>query len=293
MVSVGGSISYGGTRGDGFQSDIDANEVMGSVFGVLHGSHGYVDLILGAGSSSFDITRVVPIGTNNRHETGNTSASHFAAELGGGLSFGDENFHHGPFASIAWQQVNVRDYQEDSLDSTAMWFDEFDRESTIGRIGYQAEGNAGRLHPFGRIAWAKQNETDPTSITAGSNTMNGHFTFDGFIPSEDWAEAELGLGFQINDRTHMNASYRARLSDDNQDFDALALDFRWEFANAAPAPEPAPVVETTCSDLDDDSDGINNCDDKCPGSTAGEPVGADGCAVPAPEPEPEPKPFRN
>jgi hypothetical protein len=39
--------------------------------------------------------------------------------------------------------------------------------------------------------------------------MNGHFSFFGFTPSEDWAEAELGLGFQLNDRTDMNVSYRA------------------------------------------------------------------------------------
>jgi uncharacterized protein YhjY with autotransporter beta-barrel domain len=82
--------------------------------------------------------------------------------------------------------VSVNGYEEDSLDSTSMWFSDVDRESTVGRIGYQAEGNAGSLHPFGRVPWAKQNDTGPTSVTAGSNTMNGHFTFYGFTPSEDW-----------------------------------------------------------------------------------------------------------
>jgi OOP family OmpA-OmpF porin len=48
----------------------------------------------------------------------------------------------------------------------------------------------------------------------------------------------------------------------------------------------------TCADLDDDGDGINNCDDKCPTTASGEAVGPDGCAVPAPEPEMEAKPFR-
>ena len=52
-----------------------------------------------------------------------------------------------------------------------------------------------------------------------------------------------------------------------------------------PASEPAEaVVETTttaadCSTLDGDQDGVNNCDDKCPASAAGEAVGADGCAA--------------
>lgn len=50
-----------------------------------------------------------------------------------------------------------------------------------------------------------------------------------------------------------------------------------------PAAEPAAAVETPaaadCSTLDDDKDGVNNCDDKCPTSAAGEAVGADGCAA--------------
>jgi OmpA-OmpF porin, OOP family len=60
---------------------------------------------------------------------------------------------------------------------------------------------------------------------------------------------------------------------------------------AVPAPPPVPPPAKTCADLDDDGDGVNNCDDKCPGSTAGEAVGADGCPVPPPPVE-EPKPFR-
>jgi OOP family OmpA-OmpF porin len=45
---------------------------------------------------------------------------------------------------------------------------------------------------------------------------------------------------------------------------------------AAPPPPPAP----SCADGDDDGDGVNNCDDKCPGSQAGQTIGPDGCPVP-------------
>ncbi|WP_460833556.1 outer membrane beta-barrel protein, partial [Lysobacter humi (ex Lee et al. 2017)] len=44
----------------------------------------------------------------------------------------------------------------------------------------------------------------------------------------------------------------------------------------APPAAPAP----TCADKDDDGDGVNNCDDKCPGSQAGQAIGPDGCPVP-------------
>ena len=58
----------------------------------------------------------------------------------------------------------------------------------------------------------------------------------------------------------------------------------------AVVPVVAPPVD--CSSLDDDGDGVNNCNDKCPGTAAGTAIGADGCPVPV-EPTPEPpKPFR-
>jgi outer membrane autotransporter protein len=59
---------------------------------------------------------------------------------------------------------------------------------------------------------------------------------------------------------------------------------------APPPPPPPPAPAKTCADLDDDGDGINNCDDKCLDSTPGQAVGPDGC--PVPEPVQEPKPFR-
>ena len=45
------------------------------------------------------------------------------------------------------------------------------------------------------------------------------------------------------------------------------------------AAPPAPAAPS-CADLDDDGDGVNNCDDKCPGSQAGQTIGPDGCPVP-------------
>ena len=49
---------------------------------------------------------------------------------------------------------------------------------------------------------------------------------------------------------------------------------------AAPVAPEAPAPQQTCADLDGDGDGINNCDDKCPDSVAGQAIGPDGCPVP-------------
>ena len=47
----------------------------------------------------------------------------------------------------------------------------------------------------------------------------------------------------------------------------------------AEAAAPPPPAAPSCADLDDDGDGVNNCDDKCPGSQAGQTIGPDGCPV--------------
>ena len=51
-------------------------------------------------------------------------------------------------------------------------------------------------------------------------------------------------------------------------------------ARAAAVEPVAPPVAPNCADLDDDGDGVNNCNDKCPGSQAGQTIGPDGCPVP-------------
>jgi len=52
--------------------------------------------------------------------------------------------------------------------------------------------------------------------------------------------------------------------------------------SSAPPPEdkvtpPPPPAQPSCRDLDDDRDGVNNCDDKCSNTPAGTMVGPDGC----------------
>ncbi len=42
---------------------------------------------------------------------------------------------------------------------------------------------------------------------------------------------------------------------------------------------PAPVA-ASCADMDGDGDGVNDCNDKCPDSQAGQTIGPDGCPVP-------------
>ena len=105
--------------------------------------------------------------------------------------------------------------------------------------------------------------------------------------------AKLGVGLQttFDKRVAVRAEVAYRADFDDQSISAPSEDWFGDVlasvgvviplgpAPVAAAPAPAPVAPS-CADLDDDGDGVNNCDDKCPNSQPGQTIGPDGCPVP-------------
>jgi len=108
-----------------------------------------------------------------------------------------------------------------------------------------------------------------------------------------------GVQHGFSDRLAFRAELAARYDRDNNSRQYFTADHKTGFVDAIAsvallvnfggeaAPAPAPTretpppakVETSCRDLDDDNDGVNNCDDRCPGTQAGVQVGPDGCPM--------------
>ncbi len=230
-LSLGAAASFGGSNGSFSGGDIDGQEFLGSVFATAHFGNGYIDGVLSLGSSSIDINRQIVLGPTTRVEEGNARASHKAFEVGGGYLFG-ETLRHGPFLSATWQRVGVDGFAENSGTSTSMRFDGFDRDSLIGRIGYQLQGDFGgdrSIRPSLRVAYASENKNDTTLVTAGSNSMNGQFTLPGFTPSDNWIEADLGLSVEFSDSIAGYVGYHGRFSDDTQDNKSFNLGVNVKF----------------------------------------------------------------
>ncbi|WP_368562411.1 OmpA family protein [Pseudoxanthomonas sp. UTMC 1351] len=138
-------------------------------------------------------------------------------------------------------------------------------------------------------------------LLAGLGYQRSEEEFDAFPSPDSPGQAEdgnfaakVGVGLQttLEKRVGVRAelAYRADFNDQS----VAAPDESWFGdvlasvgviiplgAAAAPPPPPAPPAPVnTCADMDDDGDGVNNCDDKCPGSQAGQTIGPDGCPVP-------------
>ena len=108
--------------------------------------------------------------------------------------------------------------------------------------------------------------------------------------------AQLGVGLQADySRTAMRAEVLGRWNGDDTSvaarnessfMDIIAQVSMLVKLGAAPA-APVEVVEEvippppqpTCADLDDDGEGVNNCEDRCPNSQPGQTIGPDGCPV--------------
>ena len=126
----------------------------------------------------------------------------------------------------------------------------------------------------------------------GTNTSFGYkkgpFSTGSFI-----FETGLGATYELHDNFLLRADARYRLDTLTSDMDSPHTVFNDMTVNVgfvipfgpkptaakyeAPAPAPTPVAD--CSTLDSDSDGVNNCDDRCAGTMSGSKVDAQGCPL--------------
>ena len=121
-------------------------------------------------------------------------------------------------------------------------------------------------------------------LLAGVMGSYHHSRFDnGWSPA---AEVGVGLSKTITDSSDIRAEagYRYDWDDKTQPekngygdwFLGFSVVSRFGAPPAAPTVAPPPAAPD-CSKLDSDGDGVNDCDDKCPGTPAGTIVGPDGC----------------
>lgn len=105
-------------------------------------------------------------------------------------------------------------------------------------------------------------------------------------------EAGAGLTYELTDNLLLRGDVRYRYTNDfGANLHSTTNQFHDMVVNVGvvvpfgPKPKPAtvaapePVAVADCSTMDSDSDGVNDCLDKCPGSLSGSKVTADGCPI--------------
>ena len=140
-----------------------------------------------------------------------------------------------------------------------------------------------RLSLFARIG-AIYAEADTRFVGTGAvNVLDPN-------PTAEEVDYKFGVGMEYAFTRALSMRIEAeryRVDDaigNTGDIDMLSAGLVYRFGQAlAPVvepPAPAPAPRQTCADLDDDGDGVNNCNDRCPDSMAGQAIGQEGCPVP-------------
>lgn len=156
------------------------------------------------------------------------------------------------------------------------------------------------LQVVGRYYFVQEGHTwNPyLALGLGVQSHNEEYTFDNSGDDVNNREgddftATFGGGFESDRRKRFDFRVEAGLRFDDDQFEeddngqavsyGSYLDY---YATASILVKfgdlPVPVVAApapTCDTLDSDNDGVNDCNDKCPGSSAGQTIGADGCPV--------------
>jgi outer membrane autotransporter protein len=219
---------------------------------------------------------------------GDGDGSAFNIEAGWGFQLGN-GFVIEP--QLQYTDSNINDIDA-FVTSTGQIFQPDGGHSSRGRAGVMfrkafGDPDTGWLFtPYATLSVVEEFDGDHGFLI--NNSLHGRTNTEG-------TSGMLELGFNARN-THFAVYGGITWQDGGPLNDYLGghLGVRYTFGGQAPAPAPvAPPPAKTCADLDDDGDGVNNCDDKCLGSTAGQAVGPDGCPVPEPEPVIEPKPYRN
>lgn len=214
-----------------------------------------------------------------------------------GVNFQDKDRHtqdpmfetlgFGRFLNPNWSLDAELNYQNpDKQSNPDLWWSQY---GVSADARYHFRNADSKWWPYIRmgLGWQRHEEE---YVSANPATPPGGFPYQ-----REGANlaANLGAGLQFDfGRMNLRTEVGTRVDFDNDSVAAPNEDYFNDLLASvgmtiALGPEPmAPVTPApapaapSCSDMDDDGDGVNNCDDKCPGSQAGQTIGPDGCPVP-------------
>jgi len=188
----------------------------------------------------------------------------------------------GKFVSPNWSLDGELNYQNPNFDGNQdLNWSQYGASLDLRRHFIQ-EGRGWNPYVLMGLGYQKSEEESPAINANGpQERKDGNFA------------AKLGVGLQTTFEKRVAVRAEVAYRGDFDDKSTAAPDESWFGdvlasvgvviplgpAPMAAAPAPAPVAPS-CADLDDDGDGVNNCDDRCPDSQPGQTIGPDGCPVP-------------
>ncbi|WPN97791.1 esterase EstP [Pseudomonas sp. MUP55] len=200
-------------------SDYKLNSYMGTAFAQYQQNHWWADAALTGGKLDFDnLKRKFALGVSEGSEKGDTDGWLWAlsGRVGYDIAAPGSDWHLSPFISADYARVEVNGYSEKDNRSTALTFDDQQRDSK--RLGVGLQGSY-RITPqtqvFGEVAHEHEFENDTQKVKLSLNSVPGlDFKLDGYTPRSNSDRLSLGVSHKLTQELALRAAYNVR-KDDN------------------------------------------------------------------------------
>ncbi|KAA8697239.1 esterase EstP [Pseudomonas proteolytica] len=199
-------------------SDYKLNSYMGSAFAQYQHNHWWADAALTGGRLDFDsLKRKFALGVSEGSEKGDTDGWLWAlsGRVGYDIAGVGSDWHLSPFISADYARVEVDGYGEKGSRSTALTFDDQQRDSK--RLGVGLQGSY-RVTPqtqvFGEVAHEHEFENDTQKVNISLNSVQGiDFKLDGYTPRSNSDRLSLGISHKLTQELALRAAYNVRKDD--------------------------------------------------------------------------------
>ncbi|GGL32663.1 esterase [Pseudomonas brenneri] len=199
-------------------SDYKLNSYMGSAFAQYQNNHWWADATLTGGRLDFDsLKRKFALGVSEGSEKGDTDGWLWAlsGRVGYDIAGVGSDWHLSPFISADYARVEVDGYSEKGSRSTALTFDDQQRDSR--RLGVGLQGSY-RITPqtqvFGEVAHEHEFENDTQKVNISLNSVQGiDFKLDGYTPRSNSERLSLGVSHKLTQDLALRAGYNVRKDD--------------------------------------------------------------------------------
>ena len=214
-------------------SDYNLNSYLATAFAQYQDNRWWADLALSAGSLDYDnLERSIQLGQVTRTEQGDTDGNLWGASGRAGYDIAQpgSEWHLSPFLSADYVEVDVDGYAEDGSRSTALTFDDQQRDSR--RLGAGIQGRY-QLSPvtalFAEYSHEREYEDDIREVRSELNSLPGiGFELQGYTPGDSLDSASVGVSHQLTRDLSLRGGYSYSQSDEqSQQGVSVSLALDW------------------------------------------------------------------
>ena len=226
-LTWGAALTLARHENESTGANLDADAALASLHGAWRSGGLEIGFALSLGQTSLDVERKIVLAAATRTESGSTRASLLGADLDLAWTLAaTQTFRHGPFFAISWLDQQIKGYKERGASASAMHFSDFSRNSVRARGGWRAAWSLGALHPYAHLGYERELEDEPVRVTAGSNTMPGRFTAEGYAPAGGAFTADLGVRKRLGESASALLGYAGRFGENARDTHRVSLSVR-------------------------------------------------------------------